>query len=395
MMCLLCIVAIFLPASRPQAAPNSLPAANSLIERGAYLVSRNGSVVLAQNEGQLLVPASTWKIATALMAFDCLGEGYRFESHFFLQDGDLYIKGYGDPFLVSEEAEEIVRVLRQRGVLRLHDIVLDGSFFQLEQVRAPGAENSLAPYDAANSGLAVNFNAINVEVAEDGTLRSAELQTPLLPVMRTVAAALPPGAHRVNLSQQSARIDSYVGELFQAFLSRQGVVCLGSVRKGKVPESAKPVYRHRSSRSLVEVVGKMMHYSNNFIANQLFLACGAKVYTAPATWRKGEQALSAFLLASGIGKGEFQVKEGSGLSRENRITATALLHLLKDFVPYANLLPKTPGRLLKSGTLNGVYAYAGYFVNGVGLDPLVLILNQPKNSRAQVIDRLERHYRSL
>ncbi|MDD5758207.1 MAG: D-alanyl-D-alanine carboxypeptidase, partial [Desulfobulbaceae bacterium] len=261
--------------------------------------------------------------------------------------------------------------------------------------RAPGTENSFEPYDAANSGLAVNFNAITIEVAADGTVRSAEQQTPLLPVMTAVGATLSPGIHRVNLSQQLARISAYVGELFQAFLSRQGVVCSGAVRTGKVPESARLLYRHLSSFTLLEVVGKMMHYSNNFIANQLFLSCGAEVYGGPATWRKGAQALSAFLLASEISKGNFQVKEGSGLSRENKITAAALLRLLKAFAPYAHLLPKMQDRLLKSGTLTGVYSYAGYFVNGADLDPFVLILNQSTNVRSQVLDRLEMRYRAL
>jgi len=100
-------------------------------------------------------------------------------------------------------------------------------------------------------------------------------------------------------------------------------------------------------------------------------------------------------LESGLGQAEFQVREGSGLSRENRITPRALLRLLEAFAPYAHLLPTDGGRLLKSGTLKGVYSYAGYFTDGPALDPVVLILNQPKNTREQVLDQLERRYRAL
>ncbi len=392
---LVLIIAIFLPGPGIAAAPPPLSGPSAGIDQGGYLVRKGDRVVLAHNEKKLLVPASTWKVATALMAFARLGEGHRFETHLFLIDNDLYIKGFGDPLLVSEEVEKIVVALAGQGVVRLRDIVVDDSFFQLSRAAAPGAVNSLEPYDAANSGLAVNFNTINVEVASDGAVRSAEAQTPLLPVMQAMTAKLPPGVHRVNLSQDSARSRRYVGELFDAFLRKQGVAITGAIRSGPVPDGAQAVYRHTSPTALTEIVRDMLRYSNNFIANQLFLACGAKAYGAPATWEKGEKALSAFLLDSGLAKGDFQVREGSGLSRENLITPTAMLHLLDAFSPYAHLLPSARGRLLKSGTLAGVYAYAGYFENGPTLDPFVLILNQPKNNRDQVLDRLEQQYIAL
>jgi D-alanyl-D-alanine carboxypeptidase/D-alanyl-D-alanine-endopeptidase (penicillin-binding protein 4) len=392
---LLLFFGIFLPGRVTATGAISLPVLSTLLDHGGYVVRKGGQEILTHNDQQLLVPASTWKIATALMAFARLGEGYRFEIHLFLIDGDLYIKGFGDPFLVSEEAEKIVVALAGQGIVQLRDIVVDDSFFQLNRVKAHGAVNSLEPYDAANSALAVNFNTINVEVATDGAVQSAERQTPLLPVMKAMGAQLPPGRHRVNLSQDSARVGRYVGELFHAFFVQKGVQVTGEIRSGQVPEGAQSTYRHVSPTSLNEIVRDMMHYSNNFIANQLFLTCGAKAYGAPATWAKGEKALTAFLLDSGLSGGDFQVKEGSGLSRENRITPAALLHLLDAFSPHANLLPLSHGRLIKSGTLSGVYAYAGYFVNGPTHDPFVLILNQPKNTRDQLLENLEQHYRSF
>lgn len=389
------VVLLLLAGLGGTAVSSPLPAPAALIEQGGYLVRKGDRVVLAHNEGQMLVPASTWKIATALMALTRLGAGYRFQTHLFLVDGDLYVKGFGDPLLVSEEVEKIVLALVGQGVAALGDIVVDDSFFQLQPAAADGALSSLEPYDAANSGLAVNFNTIHIEVAADGTARSAEPQTPWLPGMRAVAAKLPPGVHRVNLSQERARGRRHVGELFDALLRRQGVAVSGVIRSGPVPEGAQPLYRHSSSTPLVEAVRAMLRYSNNFVANQLFLACGAQGYGAPATWEKGGQALSAFLLDSGLRPGEFQVREGSGLSRQNRITPAALLQLLDAFAPYADLLPGGPGRLLKSGTLAGVYAYAGYFVSGPSRDPVVLILNQPRNNRDQLLDLLEQRYRSF
>ena len=187
-------------------------------------------VILAHNERQLLMPASTWKIATALMAFSRLGEDHRFETHLFLIDGNLYVKGFGDPLLVSEAVEKIVVALLAQGLGSLRDIVVDDSFFQLSQATAPGAVNSLQPYDAANSALAVNFNTVNIEVASDGTGHSAERQTPSLPVMNAMGARLRPGIHRLNFSQDSARSRRLVGELLQAFLLQHGVAISGTIR---------------------------------------------------------------------------------------------------------------------------------------------------------------------
>ncbi len=391
---LLLVSAFFLPGMGVATAAPFL-ASGEKIDHGGYLVRKGEKVILAHNERQLLMPASTWKIATALMAFSRLGEDHRFETHLFLIDGNLYVKGFGDPLLVSEAVEKIVVALLAQGLGSLRDIVVDDSFFQLSQATAPGAVNSLQPYDAANSALAVNFNTVNIEVASDGTGHSAERQTPSLPVMNAMGARLRPGIHRLNFSQDSARSRRLVGELLQAFLLQHGVAISGTIRTGSIPEGAPPFCRYVSSTSLAEIVRVMLLYSNNFIANQLFLACGAHGYGAPATWEKGEKALTAYLLGSGLGKGDFQVREGSGLSRENQITPTAMLHLLDLFSPHAHLLPTRGGRLLKSGTLTGVYAYAGYFTNGPSLDPFVLILNQPKNTRDQLLDLLEQRYLSL
>lgn len=392
---LLLIVAILLPWARATGEAPPLPEPKALVDHGGYLVHKGGRVVLAHNEEQLLVPASTWKIATALMALGRLGPEYRFETQLFLAGNDLYMKGTGDPLLVSEEVAKMAAALAGQGLAKLRDIVVDDSFFRLDRAAAHGAENSLEPYDAANSALAVNFNTINIEVAKGGMVRSAEPQTPLLPVMQAMVLKLPPGVHRLNLSQDRDRARRYVGELLQASLRQQGVAISGTIRSDPVPDEAQPVHRHASPAPLTETVRAMLRYSNNFIANQLFLACGAKAYGGPATWEKGEQALTVFLLESGLGRGEFQVREGSGLSRENRITPRALLRLLEAFTPYAHLLSTDGGRLLKSGTLAGVYSYAGYFADGPTLEPFVLILNQPKNTREQVLNLLERRYRAL
>ena len=81
--------------------------------------------------------------------------------------------------------------------------------------------------------------------------------------------------------------------------------------------------------------------------------------------------------------------EGAGLSRDNRVTVRAMLQLLTKFRPHADLLKKEHGTLLKTGTLTGVYNYAGYLPDGKAF---VILLNQQANSRAAVLERLKRQY---
>ncbi len=359
---------------------------------GGYLVSRDDRTILGHNENRLLIPASTWKIATGLMALDQLGPDYRFRTKFYLAGDHFYIKGFGDPLLTSEEVKLITASLAASGITEIDDIVVDDSFFQLERTKPDGSAASLRSHDAANGALVVNFNTAKIEVLNNGTVRSAEAQTPSLPVMQELAADLDPGIHRVNLSQNPQRSRRYCGELFKNLLTASGIKVNGEVRSGVTPAGAELVYRHHSSRKLAETVEAMLLYSNNFIANQLFLIAGARQRGEPATWDKGRRNMDDYLHQLGLDLKSFRVEEGSGLSRENRITPGALQQVLERFRPYAELLPHWDDRLVKSGTLNRVYAYAGYFRGNSGLDPFVLILNQTANTRDRALDLMEKRW---
>ena len=359
---------------------------------GGYLVSHNEQVILAQNPAGLLIPASTWKLATALMALEQLGPDFRYQTHFHLAGKQLYIKGFGDPGLVSEEVVAIAGQLAGRGLREIGDLVMDDSFFQLEQPGPDGSGGSMRPYDAANGALAVNFNTIKIEVQADGRVISAEPQTPTLPIMQTMAADRPAGIHRLNVSQDRERSRRYSGELFKHLLAEHGIVVHGEIRAGLTPADAPLLYRHQSSRTLADTVREMLLYSNNFIANQLYLTCGAQAAGAPATWEKGRLGLEDFLDRIGLAPGSFIVAEGSGLSRDNRISPASLGLVLERFRPYAELLPFWQGRLVKSGTLQGVYAYAGFFRRDRELDPFVVILNQPANTRDRALELLEEQW---
>ncbi|HIJ77800.1 MAG: D-alanyl-D-alanine carboxypeptidase [Desulfobulbaceae bacterium] len=362
-----------------------------LVDHGGILLEDNGAIIYSHNANRLLMPASIMKIATALAAFEILGPDYRFETRLYLSsDNDLYIKGLGDPLLVSEEVGLIAEKIKAKGVSRVRNLVLDDTAYALTAV-ADGIGSSLNPYDAVNSGLAVNFNTINIEVS-GGRIHSAEEQTPTLPIMGKLAAGLPPGVHRINISADRDQSLIYAGELFGEICRRAGIEVTGSVLSRAVPDGLIPFYRHQSSKGLDDCVEGLLLYSNNFIANQLFLACGAKRFGYPATWDKGQKAVADFFARKmGIGDDRLHFAEGSGLSRKNRVSPAVMLAVLDAFKPHARLLPVHNGAWVKSGTLTGVYSYAGYLKNNDRLLAFAIILNQKRNTRDALLELLKQY----
>jgi D-alanyl-D-alanine carboxypeptidase/D-alanyl-D-alanine-endopeptidase (penicillin-binding protein 4) len=384
---------LLLPATPSARADGSLHnGIDRLISNGGYILSKNNQIIGEKNSHGLFIPASIWKIATAASALDLLGANYRFQTKIFVNSrNDLYIQGFGDPLLTSEAIQDITVQLKKKGLTSVHSIFLDDSAFNLQSA-ASGAGNSLNPYDAANSALAANFNTINLVKAKDGSIGSAEPQTPTLPLMIRHGKNLPAGEHRINLSRNHENILLHVGELFRAILNREGIKVQGSIKKEPVPQALMPIYVHHSPR-LDTIINKMLHYSNNFIANQLLLICGAKQQNFPATWAKGRFALNHFLLTTiRLKESEFKAEEGSGLSRKNRITPAGMLRILKHFKNHHDLLTKQEGVWIKSGTLNQVFSYVGYIPNKNQLDFFVIILNQTENNRDRILGLLKKQH---
>jgi D-alanyl-D-alanine carboxypeptidase/D-alanyl-D-alanine-endopeptidase (penicillin-binding protein 4) len=367
-----------------------------LIENGSYIATKGGRNIFSSNSDRQFIPASIWKLATTLAALETLGKDYHYKTEFFQDKShNLYIRGYGDPSLISEEIDKIFKALKKKGVSEINNIYLDNSQFEIPQV-TPGISESLNPYDVINSALAVNFNTIYVKVDKNGSIGSAEKQTPTLPIMKTLGKGFKPGKYRINMSKSRKNISRYVGELFRAIQERNGIRGKGKALEKTTPSGLNPLYVHYSSKRLDEVIREMLYYSSNYTANQLYLTLGAKAYGYPATWEKTGRFLREYLDKNFPGSSKaITFDEGSGISRNNRITASAMLEVLERFRPYANLLPLEKGRYIKSGTMNGVYCYAGYFNNKGMIDSFVIILNQKRNNRDKVLDLMEKWYRRV
>ncbi|MBW6520115.1 MAG: D-alanyl-D-alanine carboxypeptidase [Desulfoarculaceae bacterium] len=365
-------------------------AVSRLIQQGGYALAPNGAVSIAENSAIPFVPASTLKILTGLAALDILGPAHRFATRISRDlHNNLYIQGGGDPFLLTENVITIVQKLQEAGIQQINNLIMDESVFQLDSP-ADGSENTTNPYDAWNGGLAVNFNSIAIRVAPDRTVSPDDPKLPWLPMMQAIGAALPPGHHRVNVNAfkptgQISNTLRYSGELFMSLLQRQQVEVRGIIMAGQTPIETTPVLTYWSEKTLRDMLQQCLKYSNNFIANQLFLACGTARYGAPATWNKARAALQSYYREHlGLSESELMMVEGSGLSRRNRITPRAMITILREFAPYRELLPVKQGLPLKSGTLTGVYCYAGYLPHQQDA-PFVILLNQAQNNRDKIL----------
>jgi serine-type D-Ala-D-Ala carboxypeptidase/endopeptidase (penicillin-binding protein 4) len=355
---LLFLVLLLLPAPALAGAKETVA---SLTPAGlVFVVDSAGNELVAQNADEPFVPASVTKIVTAWLALQVLGPDYRFQTRFYLDKNRvLYVRGGGDPFLVSEElallAPQLVAAI---GKEPIKGIVLDASYYPAS-IRIPGIEDSKESYDALNSALAVNFNTINA-IRNGNSVRSAESQTPITPLaISQFRARGPKGRCRISLSQDPAVSLKYAGELIAAFIGQAGGTVKGPISTGSVPKGLEPVYVHQQSRTLSEILVLLLMASNNYIANQVFLEIGGQRKGGPVSLEKSLQAANEILAANGLADA-IHLEEGSGISRGNRFTARGLAKVLELFAPNAKLLRGHDGGLNKTGTLDGVRTLAGY-----------------------------------
>jgi serine-type D-Ala-D-Ala carboxypeptidase/endopeptidase (penicillin-binding protein 4) len=325
-----------------------------------FVVDAEGNELVAQNIDEPFVPASVTKIVTAWIAMDVLGGDYRFETRFYLDAKRvLYVRGSGDPFLISEELAPLATgLVAAVGKQPINGIVVDASYYP-STLRIPGIEQTGEAYNALNSALAVNFNTISA-VRNGDKVRSAEKQTPITPVAITQFLQRGPAkGGRISLSEDQMVSLQYAGELIAAFIERAGGKVKGKISTGPVPEGLEPVYVHRQSRTLAKVLGELLRASNNYVANQVFLEIGGHRLGGPVSLEKSLQVANEMLAGHGLAD-DIHLEEGSGISRNNHFTARGLAKVLALFAPHADLLHGHDGGMNKTGTLDGVSTLAGY-----------------------------------
>lgn len=362
-------------------------------KQDAVLVTdSNGKILFEKNADKTLIPASTLKILTALTALNALGTDFRFTTEFYAdKNNDLRIKGYGDPLLLSEVMPDIAVEIRRR-LPRIRRIIPDDTYFAPE-LRIPGAaRRSVEPYDSPVGALCVNFNTVCFKTnPATGKYVSNEPQTPLLPFVlpRIRQSGIAEG--RILLTGKKNEASLYAGHLFQYFFQKAGIET-GDVMPMQ-PDSKPPehlIYRYRSTFDMNSIIAKLLYYSNNFIANQLMIAAGAKTYGPPGTLEKGLRVMKATATEK-LGIQNIMIAEGSGISRRNRLSARMMDKMLAAFAPHRALMRQEKGHFYKTGHLSGIRTRAGYIETGDGrLVRFVVLLNTNGKSTLPVMKAIQR-----
>ena len=316
---------------------------------------------MAQNADQPFVPASVTKIVTAWLALAALGPDYRFKTRFYLDKNRvLYIRGGGDPYLISEElavlAPKLVASDRQGADhrRRARRELLSGD------LRIPGIENDRRGLQCAEHGARGEFQHGLCRSARATPSCSAEPQTPITPAaIAEFKAQVARARRRISLTQDPAVSLRYAGELIMAFFEQAGGVVKGPISTGTVPEGLEPVYVHRE---FAAAVGDPRRAAE--VVEQLYRQPGLP-RDRRRTTRRPRQPRE---IASGRQRdarrerprGDIHLEEGSGISRDDRFTARGLARVLALFAPHADLLRGHDGGLNKTGTMSGVSTLAGY-----------------------------------
>lgn len=371
----ICIICLLLLICSPVWGASALETLESIPSSSLLVVDSQNKITYSKNANQLFIPASTVKLLTALISLDHWGRDHRFETIFYYDPEIkyLWVKGFGDPFLISEELDIIVEKIKKSGISELNGIGVVTNYYG-KGIKIDGQGDTLNPYDASLGALSANFNTINVRVFSD-SISSSEVQTPLTPLAKSLSRGLQPGTHRINIGEADL-VPRYFSELLKSKLNRVGILADANYMSGILPSKARLLFTHQNSKTLEDVISSMLEYSNNFIANQLFLNLGAEYFGPPAALEKSKVIFKNYI-EEHFDWNNYILLDGAGLSKKNRLSAYHLIDILKRFEPYRNLMPKQNSMILaKSGTLKNVSTYAGYLSNKNELSLFALMINQ-------------------
>jgi D-alanyl-D-alanine carboxypeptidase/D-alanyl-D-alanine-endopeptidase (penicillin-binding protein 4) len=329
---------------------NSVPGTVSI-----QVVSADKYDLIYEHNSQLeMIPASITKLVTSAVAFDMLGVNYDFKTIVYTDDinisdgvidGNLYLKGYGDPDLNSLDITYLAEVIKSKGIIQITGNVvydesyLDDEHYALADYYQGDTKRNYWPYV---SGLNFNKNSKNFDPAlMAGTVLFDELVASSILIDGIVVAGITPSA-----SKEIAVV----------------------------------------SHSIFDVLAHMNKESDNHSAITVFKVIGAKFSTPPGSVSKGESAVVEFLTSIGNQRNRFEILEGSGLTRFNKVNSDMYIRLLKymyddtkSFDYFYSTLPiagkdgTLRNRMIgteaennvhaKTGTLNSVSALSGYAVS--------------------------------
>ena len=393
-------------------------------------------------------PASVMKLVTTFVALDWLGPAFTWKTEAYVDGaivdgtltGNLTLKGYGDPKITLENFWLLLRELRQRGVRDIKgDLILDRSYFAARG-HDPSRfdEQPLRAYNVGPDALLVNFKTIRFVLTPDAEQRRVAIRAePPLPGLtvrnalkltngecgdwkgnaragftsnRDIADASFAGTYAMTCGEQNWYVSlfdhaGYAGAAFREMWAETGGTMSGRVRDG-VPGPNARLLATATSPQLAEIVRDINKFSNNVMARQLLLTIDAQANGPPATPDRAAVTVRDWLKKRGMTFRELVIENGAGLSRVERISAEHLNQLLQAAFASAVMpefvssfaLTAVDGTMkkrllgtgaagqahIKTGTLDGVRAAAGYVLDARGRRWTVVgMINHPNAGGAQ------------
>ncbi|MGQ7936572.1 D-alanyl-D-alanine carboxypeptidase/D-alanyl-D-alanine endopeptidase [Paraburkholderia sp. D1E] len=405
--------------------------------------------IVALNAGKPMMPASTMKLVTTYSGLSILGPDYRWRTSAYADGtldangvlhGNLYIQGTGDPKLVPEELIDLVQKIHKAGINGVDGaLVLDKRYFDAStRDLPPFDDDATAPYNVGPDPLLYAFKSLSFTLtpSPDGSVAIDVLpalsQLQIDNQMRAVngpcrgdAASVSPtvtqqpngtvvasftGDYSVRCGPRTINVavldhSAFFAGGFLALWQQTGGTFSGTTREGAVPVGARLVATHQGP-VLSDIVRDINKFSNNTMARNLFLTIGATEERPPATPEKSARAIEAFLRRDSIDMEYLTLDNGSGLSRDEHITALSLADLLQranaspvaqvfvESLPIAGVDGTMRNRLtnqgaggnahIKTGTLRDVRAIAGYVASADGNSYVVVsLINDPHSEAAR------------
>jgi D-alanyl-D-alanine carboxypeptidase/D-alanyl-D-alanine-endopeptidase (penicillin-binding protein 4) len=328
--------------------------------------AETGKAVYEKNPHLALMPASNMKIVTSASALEYLGRDFSFVTRVGLCGDALVVKGSGDPLLGDKETDtrngghfqpfigEIALRLRELGVASVSDILIDTSIFDNQRVHPSWPLNQLdQKYACEVSGLNYNGNCIDIAAANRNGKAVLALDPPTdyvklinaLTVWRSRRSwfsvhrtgvpgeLLVQGNCRTAAGPYAVAVENptlFFGRLLRNALIEAGIGVGGEVRESPAPEGCefRPLAEHATS------IGDCLQRTNKdslgLAAEAMFKRLGAQSDPdgKQGSWEGGQKVLSGYLRGLGVEEREFVIADGSGLSRDNRLSANALTCVL-------------------------------------------------------------------
>jgi len=395
-----------------------------------------GEPILTWYEDVPRNPASVIKLLTTFVALDILGPTYTWKTEAYVLgetdggvlDGDLLLKGYGDPFLVTERVWQMLREIRQKGISRINgDLLIDDSYFDVPyHDPAKFDREPLRAYNVAPNALMMNFKVVRyhfepdlvaatVNIRVDPPLDNLQIENRLRVAQGSCRGyqrgitITPNDAfdHMVMSGQFPSRCKSYaMGRtalshnqfaygLFKNIWQESGGEFSGNYWNVIRPDDIEP-FLVFESWPLADIITRVNKHSNNVMARQLLFTLGAEKFAVPGTEEGGRQVVENWLKDRQLDSAELKLDNGAGLSRESRISAKILGEVLRhawqspympEFLSSLSLAgldgtlarrfrdePLTGKAHIKTGRLDHVTAIAGYLQSRSGKRYVIVAL---------------------